>query len=99
MRSARLLTAALVTGLATTRVVNTLKEGLPILPTAATKSTAASVIAGTLGATLGSGNWRERTLTAVGAIGVAMVAHEVTSLLAVLGDRQKVIVMRAAGQR
>lgn len=99
MRSARILTAALVTGLAATRVVKTLKETLPVIPQPALTSTSASAIAGTLGAALGEGGWRERALTAVGAIGVAMVAHEVTSLLSVLSDRQKVYVMRAAGQR
>lgn len=99
MRTSRILTAAFVSGLATARVVDTLKEALPILPTPATKSTAASAVAGVLGASLGEGGWRDRALAAVGAIGVAMVAHEVTALLSVLSDRQKVIVMRAAGQR
>jgi hypothetical protein len=85
--------------MAATRVVDTVKESLPVTPQPALKSTFASAVAGSLGAGLAEGGWRERALSAVGAIGVAMVAHEVTALLSVLADRQKVIVMRAAGQR
>lgn len=96
-----MLAAAIAAGIGTARVVETIKEatvhtyefGPP------TKSTFATALAAAAGAALADGDWRTRALAGLGAAGVAMVTHESVSLLRLLGDRQKVVVMRAAGQR
>lgn len=98
MDHARLLTTAVFAGIATARLVDTLKEAIPIVPPPVAKSTAASLIAAASGAALAEGSWRGRVLAALGAAGMAMLTHEFTSLVSVTTDRQKVIVLRAAGR-
>lgn len=95
----RMLAAAFAAGIGTARIVETVKEVLPEPVTPNTKSAFATVLAAGSAAALCTGDWRTRVLAGMGAAGIAMLTHEAASLLRVLGDRQKVIVMRAAGQR
>lgn len=95
----RILATALAAGIGTTRIVETIKEALPIIPPPVVKSTFATVVAAAAGASLTPGDWRTRALAGLGAAGVAMLAHETASLLRMVTDRQKIVVMRAAGQR
>ncbi len=95
----RAIAAALLVGLGSARIVETLKEALPVVPPAPWKSTTATALAGAAGAVLVEGDWRTRALAGIGAAGVAMVTHELRSLLSLLADRQKVHVLRAANGR
>lgn len=95
MTQAGVLTTALIAGLATTRLVETVKEASPIIHGAPLKSTVASIVAITAGALLADDDWRGRALAGIGAMGVAMAAHEALAMLSVITDRQKVIVLRA----
>lgn len=96
MRATGIVTAALAVGIGTTRLVETVKESIPIIPPPAYRSAFASVIAGVAGAVVVDEDWRARALTAAGAAGIAMITHEVVALLSATTDRQKVTVMRAA---
>ena len=95
----RILTAALAAGIGTTRLVETVKEALGVIPPPEYKSALSSIVAGTAGAVLSDGNWRERALTAAGAIGIAMITHEFVAFLSGHTDRNKVHVLRAASAR
>ncbi len=95
----RIFTAAVAAGLGTTRLVETVKEALVFVPPPEYKSAFASVVAGTAGAVLSGGDWRERSLAAAGAIGIAMITHEFVAFLSGQTDKSKVHVMRAASTR
>lgn len=98
MRTFDLMTA-LAVGIGTTRLVETVKETVPVIPPSHYKSAFASAVAGTAGAVLTDGSWQARVLTAVGSAGVAMIAHEVVALMSTVNDRNKTHVIRAAQAR
>lgn len=95
----RILTAALAAGLGTTRLVETVKEALVFVPPPEYKSAFASLVAGAAGAVLADGDWRDRSMAAAGAIGIAMITHECVAFLSGQTDKSKVHVMRAASAR
>lgn len=90
---------AFAVGVGTARLVETIKETLLFVPAPSHKSTFASVVAGTAGAVLSSGDWRERTLVALAACGTAMLAHELQAVLSLTGDRAKVSVIQGSSFR
>lgn len=88
------LATAVLLGLGTARIVETVKEVLPLNPPAQYKSGTAIALAAGGAAVMGDG-WRSRLLIGVGAAGASMIVHTVSALLSHLDDRQKVAVLRA----
>lgn len=99
MRGLSVLTVALAAGLGAARIVETVKEAIPVVPPQPYKSALASALAAAGGAVLSDGGWRERTCTALASMGVAMFAHEAAALTSVHTDHQKVLVFRASSAR
>ena len=93
MRALRLVGVAL----ATLRVIDTLKEGLPFQADPALKSTVTIAVAAGLSYTQAD-NWRDRLLMAGAAAGLASVIHDAQWLARVAADSYVTGITRAAAR-
>lgn len=91
----QLLVIAILIGIGTARVVETLKEVAPLLAPPWVKSTLSIGLC--IGAAYLLGE--DLLLVGVGGAGVAMLTHEVRSALYLYGDRNKQIIIQSASQR
>lgn len=91
MRALRLVGIAL----ATLRVIDTIKEGLPLDAEPALKSTATIVVAAGIAYPFAD-NWRDRALLAGAAAGLASLMHDGQWLMRTMADSYVTGIVRAA---